>query len=107
MSTSKLGSNSIKVLLKSANPLVQRYVAKLEAINAKLQEQIVDHEAEKVSQRNKIFALEKQRDGFKAALDKRNPSMQLVINRPCEHIANLQPPDHRVETDAKAAQPER
>ena len=82
---SKPPRHSVKVLLKSANPSVRQYVAKLEAINVNLQKQIVAYEAEKISQDNKILALEKQRDGFKAILDKRGPSMQLVLNRPGKH----------------------
>ena len=85
MSDSELNLESIEVLLESAHPSIQQYAARLETINAQLQKRTVEQKAEMVSQRNKIVALEKQRDELKAALENRGPGLKIVLNRPDDH----------------------
>jgi|CXWL01.1.fsa_nt_gi predicted nucleic acid-binding Zn-ribbon protein len=51
---------TLNLALKASEPVVRRYVVKLEKRNARLQEEIGDLEAQRTDQKNRIKALEKE-----------------------------------------------
>lgn len=53
-------SSTLKLALKSSDLVVQKYVTKLEAQNAKCANEVAKLEAQNVGQKNKILALQKQ-----------------------------------------------